>query len=63
MACDIRPDKESPLWATDVPVIYYWAAESFSESDSYYVSFNGYVNATYKLGGNPRHGYRCVREP
>lgn len=61
--CRVRPDKESPLWATDVPVIYYWTADSFSERRGYYVSYNGMVNTTYKGGGNPRHGYRCVREP
>jgi hypothetical protein len=60
--CDVRPDKESPLWSTDVPVIYYWTADSYNESRGYFVAFNGTVNAAYKRGGNPRHGYRCVRE-
>jgi hypothetical protein len=62
-ACDILPDKESPLWATDVPVIYYWTAESFNDREGYFVAYNGSVNTTIKLGGNPRHGYRCVKEP
>jgi len=61
--CHITPDKESPLWATDQPVIYYYASDSYREERGYFVAFNGTVNATYKLGGNPRHGYRCVREP
>ncbi len=61
--CRITPDKESPLWATDQAVIYYYTADSYSENRGYFVAFNGMVNATYKLGGNPRHGYRCVREP
>jgi hypothetical protein len=61
--CLTEPDKESPLWATDHPAIYYWTADSYSESQGYYVSFNGWVNADYKLGGNPRHSYRCVKEP
>ena len=61
--CDVLPDKESPLWATDVPVIYYWTAEEYSERQGHFVAYNGTVNASYKLGGNPRHGYRCVREP
>ena len=63
VACDILPDKESPLWSTDVPVIYYWTADFYNDSQGYFVAFNGTVNAAYKLGGNPRHGYRCVREP
>lgn len=61
--CDVLPDKESPLWATDRPVIYYWTVDSYSQDRAYFVAYNGTVNATYKLGGNPRHGYRCVKEP
>lgn len=63
VTCSTTPDKESPLWATDVPVIYYWTADTFNDSRGYFVSFNGFVNAENKLGGNPRHGYRCVRDP
>jgi hypothetical protein len=61
--CDVLPDKESPLWSTDQPVIYYWTADAYDEREGIFVSYNGWVNAAYKLGGNPRHGYRCVREP
>ena len=61
--CDVLPDKESPLWSTDVPVIYYWTADERIEEQGYFVAYNGMVNAAYKLGGNPRHGYRCVKEP
>ena len=63
VACDVQPKKESPLWATDHPVVYYWTADAYSEMLGYFVAYNGAVNATYKLGGNPRHSYRCVREP
>lgn len=63
VGCDVLPDKESPLWATDRPVIYYWTADARNERRGYFVCYNGTVNAAYKLGGNPRHGYRCVREP
>lgn len=59
--CEMRPDKESPLWATDVPVIYYWTADSYDDRRGYFVSHNGAVNASHKSGGNPRHGYRCVK--
>jgi Flp pilus assembly protein protease CpaA len=61
--CDVLPDKESPLWSTAQPAIYYWTADSYNESLGYFVAYNGTVNATYKLGGNPRHGYRCVKGP
>lgn len=63
VACDILPDKESPLWATDQSVIYYLSADSYRSNLGYFVAYNGTVNATHKLGGNPRHGYRCVKEP
>lgn len=61
--CNILPDKESPLWATDLSVIYYLTADSYNEKTGYFVSYNGMINVTNKLGGNPRHGYRCVKEP
>jgi hypothetical protein len=61
--CDITPDKESPLWATDEPVIYYWTADSYDDREGYYVSYNGWVQTATKTGGNPRHSYRCVKEP
>lgn len=61
--CAVRPDKESPLWATDKAPIYYWAAEAADEDEAYFVAFNGTVNETRKNGGNPRHSHRCVRDP
>jgi hypothetical protein len=61
--CNIRPDKESPLWSTDIPVVYYWSADEYNQAEGYFVSYNGMVNAVHKLGGNPRHGYRCVKTP
>jgi hypothetical protein len=61
--CHVRPDKESPLWAADMAPIYYWSADSYNEEEGYFVAYNGAVNTAYKLGGNPRHGYRCVRKP
>lgn len=63
MNCDIKPDKETPLWAPDLEPIYYWTVEESDERTAYFVSYNGWVNATYKAGGNPRHSYRCVKEP
>lgn len=62
MTCEIQPDKETPLWAPDLAPIYYWAADEYNESRAYFVSYNGWVNATLKSGGNPRHSYRCVRD-
>lgn len=63
-ACDVRPDKETPLWAPDQSVIYYWTADAYDAEEAYYVSYNGQtVDYQAKSWGNPRHGYRCVREP
>ena len=63
VTCEQRPDKESPLWSTDHAAIYYWAADSYDERLAVFVSYNGWVNSTHKTSGNPRHSYRCVREP
>ncbi|NLF13288.1 MAG: hypothetical protein GX597_16010 [Anaerolineaceae bacterium] len=63
MECEILPDKETPLWAPDLDPIYYWAAEEYDDREAYFVSYNGWVNTAYKTGGNPRHSYRCVRDP
>jgi len=63
MECEILPDKETPLWAPDLDPIYYWAAEEYNERQAYFVSYNGWVNTENKGAGNPRHSYRCVREP
>lgn len=62
--CQTRPDKETPLWAPDRSPIYYWSADEYDAEEAYYVSYAG-SSVTYqdKAWGNPRHGYRCVREP
>jgi len=36
---------------------HYWSADEYDEQEAYYVSYQP------KSWGNPRHGYRCVREP
>jgi len=63
LECLITPDKETPLWAPDLPPVYYWAADSFNEDEAYYVSYTGWVQSQPKRWGNPRHGYRCVKAP
>jgi hypothetical protein len=62
--CQILPDKETPLWIPDWSPIYYWAADEYDESEAYYISYNGQIiSHQSKSWGNPRHGYRFVREP
>ena len=63
LACNLAPDKETPLWAPDEQPVYYWAANAFDDEEAYFVSYTGYVNYQPKDWGNPRHGYRCVKEP
>jgi hypothetical protein len=60
--CDKLPDKETPLWAPDQEPIYYWTADEYDVRKAYYVSYHGWVRYQPKSWGNPRHGYRCVRE-
>jgi hypothetical protein len=61
--CERTPEKETPLWAPDAAPIYYWAADQYDENRAYYVSYNGAFSSQPKSWGNPRHSYRCVREP
>lgn len=62
-ACTKMPDKETPLWAPDLEPIYYWVADEFNEERAFYINYQGAINAQPKRWGNPRHGYRCVRDP
>lgn len=61
--CAIRPDKETPLWAPNQEPIYMWTADEVDADEAWYVNYQGYVASQPKSWGNPRHGYRCVREP
>jgi hypothetical protein len=60
--CRHTPDKETPLWAPDQPPIYLWSGEEAGADEAWFVSYNGWVKKQPKSWGNPRHGYRCVRE-
>jgi hypothetical protein len=62
-ACDVTPDKETPLWAPDLEPVYYWVADEKGAREAFYVNYQGAVRAQPKRWGNPRHGYRCVRDP
>jgi hypothetical protein len=60
-ACDVTPDKETPLWAPDESPIYLWTADVPTPGEARYVGYNGAVGRQPIGWGNPRHGYRCVR--
>ena len=67
--CVTQPNKDSPLWASDQAPIYYWSADEYDEESAWYVPYTGGIKYGGVIGhqpkswGNPRHGYRCVREP
>lgn len=67
--CAVQPDKETPLWVPDWSPIYYWSADEYDEHEAWYVPYTGgglhggVIGHQHKSWGNPRHGYRCVREP
>lgn len=60
--CASLPDKETPLWVPGWSPIYLWAADEKGD-EALYVGYNGVVHSQPKSWGNPRHGFRCVREP
>lgn len=67
--CIQQPNKETPLWAPDESPIYYWSADEYDEESAWYVPYTGggryggIIGHQPKDWGNPRHGFRCVREP
>jgi hypothetical protein len=61
--CRVPPDKETPLWSSEQPAIYYWTGDAYDADRAWYVSYNGWVRHQPKGWGNPRHGHRCVRKP
>ncbi len=58
-----RPDKESPLWATDGNVIYWWIGTEVDEDRAYKVSYQGTVRPAAKSSSFPYWGFRAVKEP
>jgi hypothetical protein len=57
-----QPDKEAPLRNPADPTIHMWTSEQ-SPTDAWHVNYQAFVSHQPKGFGNPRHGYRCVREP
>ena len=67
--CAMQPNKDTPLWAADQEPIYYWSADEHDAESAWYVPYTGggryggAIGYQPKSWANPRHGYRCVREP
>ena len=61
--CEVVPDKETPLWNPNEQPVYYWTADEYDNGNARFVNYNGNgISRQPKGWGNPRHGYRCVRE-
>jgi hypothetical protein len=59
----VPPDKESPLWDTRSPVIYWWTATDADSASAWQVVYNGVVRPVPKRL-HPRYfGFRAVRSP
>jgi hypothetical protein len=67
--CAVQPNKDTPLWAPEMEPVYYWSADEHDAGTAWYVPYTGglryggLIHHQSKGWGNPRHGYRCVREP
>jgi len=59
--CEFSPDKETPLWNPQAPIIYLWTATEASRDEAYYVAYNGTVSAGAKYTGLGSRAFRCVR--
>lgn len=55
------PDKEGPIWAPDMEVIYYWTSSSHDEDEAYDVTFSGDVRRVTKTTAQDYRGFRAVR--
>lgn len=60
--CDIRPDKETPLWNPVSPAVGYWSAEDYDACSALLVDYSGRVVSIRKIRGE-NFGFRCVRAP
>jgi hypothetical protein len=67
--CNIQPNKDTPLWAPESSVIYFYSADEYDEDLAWYVPYTGgslyggVIGHQKKTDGNSRHGYRCVKNP
>lgn len=57
----ITPDKETPLWLPDEPVIYYFSSTEANEKEIYTISYNGNVIKRDKSSVLGSLGFRAVR--
>ncbi len=58
-----RPDKESPLWATDSNIIYWWVGREVDEKRAWKASYSGNVRPASKSSHFGYWGFRAVKKP
>lgn len=56
-----KPDKDAPIWAHNMEVIYYWTSTSFNGKNAYDISYSGRVRYISKTTQQDYRGYRAVR--
>ncbi len=56
------PDKDAPLWAPSMEVIYYWTATSYNEELAYDIAYNGRLRRIPKTSCQDYRGFRAVRK-
>lgn len=56
-----QPDKEGPIWAPVMEVIYYWTSTSFNEKYAYDIPYSGQPRRILKTTVQDYRGYRAVR--
>ncbi len=57
----VTPDKDAPLWAPDMEVIYYWTSTSADSLNAYDISYNGRVRKVIKTTKQDYRGYRAAK--
>jgi hypothetical protein len=58
---DRRPDKESPLWATDSKIIYWWLGTEVDSGRAYKATYQGMVRPAKKDSPFSYWGFRAVK--
>ena len=61
-AYDMTPDKESPLWDTSSPVIYYWTSELSENGQAYIIVYHGGVYDKPADSQSASFGFRAVKD-
>lgn len=59
---EIMPDKESPLWKINSPIVYWWTSTEVNDTIAYRIVYNGSVQKQKKKIKIGSLGYRAVKQ-